>query len=43
MSIQRPAYDKTSLGYLFNMSAKKPEIRLDLKEKDKSDDKIESS
>ena len=43
MSIQRPTYDKTSLGYLFNMSTKKPKIRLDLKEKDKSDDKIESS
>ena len=27
MSIQRPAYDKTDLGYLFNMSTKKPKIR----------------
>ena len=26
MSIQRPTYDKTGLGYLFNMSAKKPEV-----------------
>ena len=43
MSIQRPTYDKTGLGYLFNMTAKKIEIRLDLKEKDKTDDKIESS
>ena len=25
MSIQRPTYDETSLGYLFNMSARKPE------------------
>ena len=31
MLIQRPTYDKTGLGYLFNMSAKKPENRLDLK------------
>ena len=43
MSIQRPTYDKTGLGYLFNMSVKKPEIRSDPKEKDKFDDKIESS
>ena len=43
MSIQRPTYNKTSLGYLFNMSADKPETRSDLKEKDKSNDKIESS
>ena len=41
MSIHRPTYDKTSLGYLINMSTKKPKIRLDLKEKDKSDDNIE--
>ncbi|MDF3681119.1 hypothetical protein P3S38_29530, partial [Enterobacter hormaechei] len=27
MSIQRHSYDKTGLGYLFNMSTKKPEIR----------------
>ena len=31
MSIQRSTYDKTSLGYLFNMSAKKIEIRSNLK------------
>ena len=43
MSIQRPTYDKTGLGYLFNMSAKKPEIRSNPKEKDKFHDKIESS
>ena len=43
MSIQRPSYDKTGLGYLINMSVNKPEIRLDPKEKDKFDDKIESS
>ena len=43
MSIQRPTYDKIGLGYLFNMSAKKPESRSNLKEKDKSNDKIESS
>ena len=43
MSIQRPTYDKTSLGYLNNMSMKKPKIRLDSKEKDKSNDKIKSS
>ena len=43
MSIQRPSYDKTGLGYLINTSAKKPEITSDLKEKDKSNDKIEST
>ena len=43
MSIQRPTYDKIGLGYLFNMSMKKPKIRSNLKEKDKNDDKIESS
>ena len=43
MSIQRPTYDKTGLGDLFNMSMKKPKIRSAPKEKDKSDDKIESS
>ena len=43
MLIQRPTYDKTSLGYLINMSAKKLEIRSDPKEKDKFDDNIESS
>ena len=43
MSIQRSTYDKTGIGYLFNISTKKPEIRSDPKEKDKSDDKIESS
>ena len=43
MSIYRPTYDKTCLGYLFNMSAKKAENGSDLKEKDKSNDKIESS
>ena len=43
MSIQRPTYDKTDLGYLFNISAKKPKIRSDPKEKDKSNDNIESS
>ena len=42
MSIQRPTYDKTSLGYLFNMSTKKPKSKSNPKEKDKSDDKIES-
>ena len=43
MSIQIPTYDKTGLGYLFNMSAKKLESGSNLKEKDKFDDKIESS
>ena len=43
MSIQRPSYDKTSLGFLINMSTKKLEIRSDVKEKDKSNDNIESS
>ena len=43
MSIQRPSYDKTSHGYSINMSTNNPEIRSDLKEKDKSDDKIESN
>ena len=43
MSIQRPTYDKTSLGYLFNMSTKKPKSGSNMKVKDKSDDKIESS
>ena len=43
MSIQRPSYDMTGLGYLTNLSMKKPEIRLDPKEKDKLDHKIESS
>ena len=43
MFIQRPSYDKTRLRYLINISAKKPKIRSDLKEKDKSNDKIESS
>ena len=43
MSIQRPTYDKTGLGYLFNMFAKKPKIRSNLKEKGKSDDKDESN
>ena len=43
MPIQRPSYDKIGLGYLINMPTKKPKIRSDLKEKDKSDDKIESS
>ena len=43
MSIQRPTYHKTSLGYLINMSAKKLEIRSEPKEKEKFDDKIESS
>ena len=43
MSIQRPTYDKIGLGYLINMSSKKPEIRSDPKEKEKFDDKIESS
>ena len=38
MSIQRPTYDKTSIGFLINMFAKKAEIRSDLK----YDDKIES-
>ena len=33
MSIQRLAYDKNGLGYLINMSRKKPEIITDLKEK----------
>ena len=33
----------TGLGYLINMSMKKLEIRSDLKDKDKSDDKIESN
>ena len=36
MSIERPTYDKTSLSYLINMSAKKPETRLDPKEKEKN-------
>ena len=35
MSIQRPTYDKTGLGYLINMSAKKPKIRSYPKEKRK--------
>ena len=43
MLIQRPTYDKTGLGYLFNMSTKKPESKSNLKEKHKFDDKIESS
>ena len=43
MLIQRPTYDKTSLDYLINMSTKKPEIRSNQKEKEKYDDKIESS
>ena len=43
MLVQRPTYDKTGLGYLFNMFAKKIESGSNLKEKDKSDDKIESS
>ena len=43
MSIKRTTYDNTSLGYLFNMSTKKSESKSNLKEKDKSDDKIESS
>ena len=43
MSIQRPTDDKTSICYLLNMSSKKLEIRLDMKEKEKSNDKIESS
>ena len=43
MSIQRLTYDKIGLGYLFNMSTKKPKIRSDLREKAKSDDKFESS
>ena len=43
MSVQRPTYAKTSLGYLFNMSIKKPKSGSNLKEKDKYDDKIESS
>ena len=33
MSIQRPTYDKTGLGYLFNMSIEKYKIRSNLKEK----------
>ena len=33
MPIQRPTYGKTILGYLFNMFAKKLEIRSELKEK----------
>ena len=40
MSVQRPSYDKTSLGYLINMFAKKPKIRLDPKENGKFDDMI---
>ena len=43
MSIQTPPYDKTGLGYLINMSAKKPKIRSNPKAKGKFDDKIESS
>ena len=43
MSIQRPTYYKNGLGYLFNISTKKPKIRSDPKDKDISDDKIESS
>ena len=43
MSIQRTTYDKTTLGYIINMFTKKPEIRSVLEEKDKSDDKIEST
>ena len=43
MSIQRPTYNKIGLGQPFNMSTKKLEIRLDLKEKGKSNNKIESS
>ena len=41
MSIQRATYDNTGLGYLFHMSTKKPKNKLDLKGKDKLDDKIE--
>ena len=43
ISMQRPTYDKIGIVYIFNMSAKKLEIRSDPKEKGKSDDKIESS
>ena len=43
MLIQRPTYDKTGLGYLINMSTKKLDTTSDLKEKEKFDDKIESS
>ena len=43
MSIQRSSYDMTALGYLINMPTKKPKIRSNPKEKDKFDDKIESS
>ena len=42
MLIQIPTYDKFGIGYLFNISTKKLENRLDLKEKAKSNDKIES-
>ena len=43
MSIWRPTYDKIGLGYLINMSTKKLVTRSDPKEKDKTNDKIESS
>ena len=40
MSIQRPTYDKTGLGYLINISMKKPKIISDPKGKEKFDEKI---
>lgn len=44
ISIQKPTYDKTGIGYLCNMSAKKLETDLtNLEEKEKSNDKIESN
>ena len=43
MSIQRPTYDKTSLGYFFNMSTKKPRSKSNPKEKDKFYHDIESN
>ena len=43
MPIHRPTYDKISHEYLLNIFEKKPKSKSDLKEKDKSDDKIEPS
>ena len=43
MPLQRLIYDKNGLGNIISMSMKILEIRLDLEEKDKTNDKIESS